>query len=94
MKDTPKKRNYRRYDEEFKRNAVALLSNGRSIKSVALSLGIDKRNLYAWRKEYGSKNTANEMKDLEIQRLEKLLKEVTQERDILKKALQIFSRVT
>lgn len=46
--DTP-----RRYDEEFKRNAVELLiSSGRPLKVVAKEFGVTPPSLRAWRNEH------------------------------------------
>ena len=44
----------RRYDAEFKANALKLLEDGRSVSSVASSLGINENMLYNWRnKSFG-----------------------------------------
>ncbi len=43
----------RKYDQDFKRNAVLLCSEpGRSVAEVAENLGIKKDLLYRWRREY------------------------------------------
>jgi len=93
-----KKRNYpkerRQYDEEFKRNALQLIADGRSVTSVSESLGVSKGVLYNWRSK-ANKTSSNEKPSEtkeEIQLLRKRLAEVEMERDILKKALGIFSR--
>ena len=93
-----KKRNYpkqrRQYDEEFKRNALQLIADGRSVTSVSESLGVSKGVLYNWRSK-ARKSSSNEKQSEtkeEIQLLRKRLAEVEMERDILKKALGIFSR--
>ncbi|GAB5551326.1 MAG: hypothetical protein Sapg2KO_09170 [Saprospiraceae bacterium] len=41
-----KRRINRRYDAEFKANALSLIEQGRSVASVAKSLGVDKSMLY------------------------------------------------
>ena len=42
----------RKYDQDFKRNAVLLCSeSGRTVKKVAENLGIAKDLLYRWRRE-------------------------------------------
>jgi len=92
MKEKQTPRKYRKYDAEFKKNAVKMVEDGRSVVSVANSLGINEKNLYEWRKKYG-KNSDEENPLLEkVKTLEKRLKQAEQERDILKKALSIFSR--
>lgn len=93
-----KKRNYpkqrRQYDSEFKRSALQLIADGRSVSSVSRSLGVNAGVLYSWKnKAKGKKETTVENEDkVKIKALEKKLMEVEMERDILKKALGIFSR--
>ena len=43
----------RSYDEQFKRDAVALLEGGRKAAQLARDLGISPWNLRDWRKRYG-----------------------------------------
>jgi len=87
----------RKYDEQFKRDAVNLLeSSNKTLTQVASDLGIKYDRLSRWRKEFheagkkpftGNGNTRDE----EIARLRKEIAEVKLERDILKKAVAIFS---
>ncbi len=47
----------RKYDRDFKRNAVLLFTEpGRSVSEVAEKLGIGKDLLYRWRGEYRQAN--------------------------------------
>jgi transposase len=90
----------RRYDREFKLEAVRLVTQGgRSVVEVAKDLGIHENLLYNWRRKYlddrvhsfpgkGHLKPAEE----ELRRLKKELTDVKEERDILKKALAIFSK--
>ena len=98
MQKEKRTRNYRRYDTEFKENALKLLSDGRSISSVAEGLGISENLLYNWRSKAKKvaciSNTKEALLEEELKKLKKRLKEVEQERDILKKALSIFSRAS
>lgn len=92
----------RSYDADFKRNAVNLSNTeGRTVPDVANSLGIDPQLLYRWRSQLKNQgNLAFPGKGIEaltaeqkrIKELEKKLKDVEMERDILKKAVGIFSR--
>ncbi|VCW99888.1 Putative transposase (identified by ISEscan HMM) [Escherichia coli] len=79
----------KRYPEEFKIEAVKqVVDRGYSVASVATRLDITTHSLYAWIKKYGPDSSANkEQSDAqaEIRRLQKELKRVTDERDILKK---------
>ena len=88
------------YTSEFKREAVRLAqTSGKPIAQVARELGISDTAIHQWRKElaeHGSQafpgsghQTAQEE---EVRRLKRELEIVKQERDILKKAISIFSR--
>lgn len=87
-----KRRRNRVYDAEFKSNALKLVEQGRSIPSVAESLGIDKSLIYSWRRQANPLSEQEEAELAEIDHLRKRVLELEQERDILKKALAIFSR--
>lgn len=94
-----KKQNYprrrRSYDADFKRNALQLVAGGRSIRSVSESLGIHESLLHKWkRKASRTKEEKVSEESEEIKQLRKHVAELEMERDILKKALSIFSRQT
>lgn len=86
------------YSEEFKEQAVKLLlSSDKTKKQIAEELGICPETLSAWVKLYQGKNgqsalivTASERE--ELIRLRRDIKRVEMERDILKKAMHIFSK--
>lgn len=90
----------RKYDREFKINAVKLCrERGKGIGQTARDLGIPLSTLGGWIKQFkkhgeesfpgsGSLMPCNE----ELVRIRKELADVKQERDILKKAIAIFSR--
>lgn len=98
MKSKTKLKSVRRYDTVpiaigIKSNAIALVENGRSIKSVCESLGLNRSVLYYWIRQKKAKNvplqeslaTTNEMNEKKkIAKLEQELVQVKQERDILK----------
>ena len=87
--------NYRRrrhYDSEFKSSAVALVSKGRTISDVASSLGISQSLLRKWHGASRSKEVGVAGIDLEKEEMRRYIKQLETERDILKKALTIFSR--
>ena len=95
-----KKKNYRQYDKEFKKNAVNLaINSNRSIASIARDLGIKSNLIYLWKKNYlVDGNDAFPGKgylkpaDLLEKQKEKRLKDLELENASLKKALAIFSR--
>lgn len=85
----------RRYDEEFKREAVRLsYESGRTVAQVARDLGMDENNLWRWRRKFAGdeRKEPGESAEAELKRLRRELARVTEERDILKKALAVFSR--
>lgn len=95
------KRERRHFDKEFKLMAVNLVFSGKEPKEVAKELGIRTELVRRWRREYeqfqdgsfsghGNANMTDEQK--EIARLRKALKDAQEERDILKKAVSIFSK--
>ncbi len=94
----------RKYDPDFKRNAVQLTEEpGRTVSGVAENLGISKDLLYRWRRAQRKNGTfafpGNGRETLtseqeRIRELEKRLKNAEMERDILKKAMAIFSRTS
>lgn len=92
MKEKTGKRKYRRYDVEFKKNAVKMIESGRRISEVSKSLGVNEQSLYEWRKKYGANSPSTPTYEQEVKELRKKLRQTELERDILKKALSIFSR--
>ena len=89
------------YDSSFKKKAVELGDLRGNIKQVAEELGIDPALIYRWKKEFekydhnsfpgrGKPKMTEEQK--EVARLKAELKEAQLERDILKKAISIFSK--
>lgn len=84
-----------RYPEEFKVEAVKQVSErGHAVANVAERLGVTTHSIYNWLKKYGPKAAeyqANNAESEKIKALEKELKRVTEERDILKKAAVYFA---
>ena len=98
------KKQYRQYTEEFKLEALALLkSSGKPASQLERELGITDGMLLKWRDRYqvvtpeGQTKAQLQPSDLEsaqreIRRLERELQEIAEEREILKKVVNIFSR--
>lgn len=90
----------RKYDSEFKREAVRLASEkDRTARSVERDLGLWQGAVAYWKREFekdpeqsfpGKGNL--KARDAEVSDLHKQLERVTRERDILKKAVAIFSK--
>jgi len=90
----------RKYDKQFKEEAVSLVTaEGRKVTEVARSLGIHENLLRTWKRKYkedpaGSFPGKGHLKpqDEELRRLEKENANLKEDREILKKALAIFSK--
>ena len=87
------------YTHEFKLEALRLSeTSGKSMAQVARELGIPDGVLYRWRRQlreepqtaFPGKGHQGELEE-ENRRLRRELERVQQERDILKKAIAIFS---
>ncbi|OOV17261.1 hypothetical protein BXU10_14195 [Flavobacterium sp. LM4] len=95
------KENRKTYDRNFKEKAVQLSYERDNISQLAKELGITAPLLYKWRQDYqefgtgsfpGKGNLKLSPEQEKIHELEKKLKEAELERDILKKAISIFSK--
>ncbi len=90
----------RKYDASFKEEVLKMVFNGRGVSEVAQSLGIGENLIYRWKSRYqkqhsvSASGTAHSAASEEQQALHRRIKELEMERDILKKALVIFSRQT
>mgnify|MGYP001803326156 CR=1 FL=1 len=94
------KRRYRMYSDEFKRNALELAeTSDKSDAQIERDLGMSSGLLSQWRKRYkvSEESTGLELSEVaqlkaELKRLKRENEVLTQERDILKKAVTIFSK--
>jgi transposase len=84
------------YPEELKKEAVQMLLDGHSAPSVAQNLGIRHTSLlYRWKAEaLGQQSQVASTLEARVRQLEEQLRRTERERDILKKALAIFSQTT
>ncbi len=87
------------FTQEFKDQAVELLkTSGKKSIEIANDLGINRDNLLRWKRETEAKErekstiTINPEDSEEVKKLKKEMEIIKQERDILKKALGIFSK--
>jgi transposase len=91
------------FSKEFKEQAVLLTeTSGKRVSEIAEDLGIRENMLWRWKKElrdagshsFSGKGNRQPGTDLEeeVRRLQRELHLVTMERDILKKAVAIFSK--
>ena len=90
------KRTYKQYTKEFKREAVALVTEqGYSVSEAANSLGIATNMLYKWKEKIEAERdgqTLQEDEREELRRLRKEVKELRMEKEILKKASAFFAK--
>ena len=93
---TTEKRTRRQYTEDFKRDAVALVTDqGYKVSEAARSLGINDNQLRRWKQEFeeqASGVSINEDEREELKRLRKEVRNLRMEKEILKKASQYFAK--
>ena len=95
------RRSRRTFPEEFKREAVRLVTQeGQSVNSVAQDLELDPKMLRRWRREVEQEGSGafpgkgHQRPELEeVNQLRREIERLKMEREILKKALTIFSAV-
>jgi transposase len=88
-----------KFSKDFKEEAIRLVLNGQSQTETAKKLGVSMHTVHRWVHEHEKKGkeafpgkgklSAN---DERLRRLETELREVTMERDILKKAIAYFAK--
>lgn len=91
----------KKYTREFKIKAIELAELKRDVPSVAQDLGVSRAMIYRWKREMdkdqkacfpGNGKESLTDQELELKRLQRELDDVRMERDILKKAISIFSK--
>jgi transposase len=98
--ETSKKQNSRQqYASDFKEEIIRMLNSGKKVQELSKTFGIGENVLYNWKMKSKTKVKTNEEQSSFslnlISENEKLKKEnarLTDERDILKKALGLFIR--
>lgn len=90
----------RKHSKEFKVMISELLISGRKVSEVSAEYDLHESLPRKWRKQYesnkeaftGSGSPSLTQEEKEIRRLKKELRDAEMERDILKKAVSIFSK--
>ncbi len=94
------KTGHRQFSKEFKKNALQLvMEKGVSVGKVARELDIHPNLIHRWRRDYLAEGESAfvgtgklKPEEADLKRLQKELEDVKEERDILKKALSVFSK--
>lgn len=99
MDSKKQKRSRRKYDASFKQEVVKMIAAGRSVPDIARTLGVGENLIYRWKKQAiissgatASENGSTQVSLSEHLRLQKQLRELQMEHEILKKVVGIFSR--
>lgn len=86
----------RTYPKEFKEEVVGFLrSSGKTITEVAKEFDLRHDLVSRWNRDFGKENAFpghGNPRDKEIYEMQKRIRELEEERDILKKAMAIFSQ--
>jgi transposase len=88
----------KKHDNEFKVMIVELLKSGSKAKEIGVEYGLNPGMISRWKREFSarsgdfSKKKVLSLEAQELKALKKELRDVTIERDILKKAVSIFSK--
>lgn len=97
--EKPRERHH--YASDFKEEIIRMLHSGKNVQELSKRFGIGTNILYTWKKKSIMKNknkTIEDQSDFSLKIIsenEKLKKEnlrLREERDILKKALSLFSK--
>ncbi|MDO4962770.1 MAG: transposase [bacterium] len=85
---------YKQYDETTKRTIVELYEKGKSATDLAREYGLSVKNIYNWKKLYGTIKAEDGTltNNKEIIELKKENSKLQQEVEILKKAMVIFTK--
>lgn len=92
MRSVSMGRQYKSYDEDFKKTLVNLYESGKGISELSREYGVGKSTIDSWIKKFKTitTSTGETTNNDEILKLKKELKEI--EIEILKKAVAIFSK--
>lgn len=85
---------WKKYDDEFKRNALEKVFDGQSVRSVSQELGVNESIIHKWKRAALDKGNGilSGQELSEIEALKKRNRELEMENEILKKAALIFGR--
>lgn len=85
-----------KWTQEFRDEAVQLVLNGRKVRDVAESLGLNTETLRKWvnqaRVDLGTRAGVTREENEELKKLRRENRRLREEREILKKAAAFFAR--
>ncbi|KQL50248.1 transposase [Heyndrickxia shackletonii] len=90
--------NGNRYEEAFKIETVKYINeNHKSVAQVAREVGVNENTLYSWLKKYGQQPEIKAVKSFssesaELRALQKEIRDLQEENEILKKAMHYFAK--
>lgn len=79
----------KKYDQEFKKEAVKKYLDGQSVASISREIGVNENTIHKWKKELLSVNGEVDQEKLAMR---KRIFELEQENEILKKAAIYFAK--
>jgi transposase len=79
----------RKYDKDYKKEAVKKYLDGQSVASISREIGVNENTIHKWKKDLLKENGEADADKL---RMRKRIIELEMENEILKKAALIFSR--
>ncbi len=79
----------RKYDEEFRKQAVKKFLDGQSVASISREIGVNENTIHKWKSELIQKDGEPDKEKLLMR---KRIIELEMENEILKKAALIFGR--
>jgi transposase len=89
----------KKYDKEFKLQTVQLVKDGKSVAQVAREIGLHENTVYRWMEELKQDGTqafpgSGKLKpdDQSVRDLQKQLRDLKEENEILKKAMHYFAK--
>ena len=83
------KKSNQKYSETFRADVLEQVRNGRSVKDLSESLGVSRALIYQWKSNY---EKGADPESHELKALRKQVRELETDKEILKKALSIFTQ--
>jgi len=90
--------NRKHYDETFKKETVKYIAeNNKPVAQAAREIGVNENTIHGWIKKYGQQPEIKAVQtfatpEAELRAIEKELRDLKEENEILKKAMNYFSK--